>query len=156
MSKTRTRLAAGAIGIGAMASLVAMLPKLEGTILRGYRDPIGIVTACVGHTRTAVLGRPYTAVECDRLLRSDLAVHAAGVAACVAVPLTQNEQAAYISLAFNIGVGAFCRSTLVARLNRYEYGAACAEISKWNKAGGRVLPGLVRRRAIERALCEAM
>lgn len=73
---------------------------------------------------------------------------------CVKVPLHQREYDAYVSLAYNIGSGAFCNSTLVRKLNGGDYAGACAEITRWNMAGGRVLQGLVNRRAKERAQCE--
>jgi lysozyme len=72
----------------------------------------------------------------------------------VTVPLFQYEFAAFVSLAYNIGVGAFCGSTLVKKLNAEDYAGACAEISKWNKFKGKPLLGLTRRRAEERAICE--
>lgn len=73
---------------------------------------------------------------------------------CVTVPLHQHELDAYVSLAYNIGPTAFCNSTLVKKLNTNDYAGACAEISKWNRQGGRVLQGLVNRRAAERAMCD--
>lgn len=73
---------------------------------------------------------------------------------CVKVPLSQNEYDAFISLSYNIGSQAFCGSTLVRKLNARDYAGACAEISRWNRQGGKVLQGLVNRREKERALCE--
>lgn len=73
---------------------------------------------------------------------------------CVKVPLHQYEYDAYVSLEYNIGPHAFCTSTLVRKLNAGDYAGACAEISRWNKAGGRVVKGLVIRRAAERQKCE--
>jgi lysozyme len=64
------------VGAGCCAILLNYVPQFEGTILRGYKDPIGIVTACTGHTKTAVLGRPYTPAECEELLQVDLIKHA--------------------------------------------------------------------------------
>ncbi|MBE5527621.1 glycoside hydrolase family 24, partial [Laribacter hongkongensis] len=73
---------------------------------------------------------------------------------CVRVPLHQYEYDAFVSLAYNIGSGAFCSSTLVRKLNAGDYAGACAEIDRWIYAGGKRLPGLVKRRAEERARCE--
>lgn len=123
--------------------------------MRGYRDPIGIVTACSGHTKTAVLGRPYTVEECNQLLDQDLAEHAAGAMACINVPTSTGERAAYVSFAFNVGVGAFCKSTMARKLNAGDHKAACDELMRWTRAGGRELPGLVTRRETERDLCLA-
>lgn len=73
---------------------------------------------------------------------------------CIHVPLQNYEAAALVSFVFNVGERKFCRSTLARRINRGELPAACAELDKWIYAKGRKLPGLVNRRAQERALCE--
>lgn len=143
-----------AVGVSCAALLLSVVPKFEGVILRGYKDPIGIVTACAGHTATAVLGRAYTPAECEKLLADDLVSHAEGVNACVQVPLTTGQRAAFVSFAFNVGTSAFCSSTMARKLNAGDYAGSCAELSRWTKAAGRDLPGLVKRRAAERALCE--
>lgn len=143
------------VGASTAALLLAYVPKFEGVILRGYADPIGIVTACAGHTKTAVLGRPYTPAECTELLEHDLVEHADGVLECT--PALQGQTyrlAAVTSFAFNVGVAAYCKSSMAKRFNRGDYSGGCAEMSRWIYAGGRVLPGLVTRRATERALCE--
>lgn len=142
------------VGAGAAAMLLSIVPQFEGMVLRGYKDPIGIVTACAGHTKTAILGRPYTRAECAALLEQDLVEHAKGLQQCVKVPLNAGQTAAFVSFTYNVGVGAFCRSTMVRKLNAGDYEGACNELPKWTKAGGRVLPGLVKRRAAEQAICE--
>ena len=86
------------------------------------------------------------------LLR-DLNSHSAGISKCITAPLHQHEFDAYSSLAYNIGVGAFCKSTLVRKLNAGDYAGACSEILRWNKVGGRVLRGLVNRRQAEYNTC---
>lgn len=124
-------------------------------MLRGYKDPIGIVTACAGHTKTAMLGKPYTKPECEALLASDLVEHAEGVLKCTPVLRGRTYQlAAAVSLAYNIGVGAYCKSTAARQFNAGNFAEACAAFELWNKAGGQVLPGLVSRRQTERAICE--
>lgn len=142
------------VGAACAASLLTCVPKFEGVVLRGYKDPIGIVTACTGHTATAVLGRAYTIEECDQLLLSDLMKHAEGVKACVKKPLTTYQLAASVSFAFNVGVNKFCDSTMARKFNNGDMAGACAELSKWTKAGGQIMSGLVKRRAIERSMCE--
>lgn len=143
------------IGAGCTAALCNFLPTVEGTIYRGYKDPIGIVTACTGHTLTAVLGRPYTPAECESLLVMDLIDHAEPVLKCTPglrsqpYPLT-----AAISFTFNVGEHAYCNSTMARKFNAGDIAGACAELSKWIYAGGKVLPGLVTRREKERAICE--
>lgn len=108
---------AAIVGPAAAGMLLVQVPKLEGTILRGYKDRVGIVTACAEHTKTAVLGRPYTPAECEQLLDQDLAEHATGVMRCITVPTTAGERAAFVSFGFNVGIGAFCRSTMARKLN---------------------------------------
>lgn len=149
----RSKLAA-LIGAPAAAAVMLCVPRFEGEILRGYKDPIGIVTACVGHTRTAVLGKPYTHEQCQALLESDLAETAQGVMACTHYPLTTGQKAAFTSFAFNVGYPAYCRSGVARKANAGDVEGSCAELSKWVYAGGHVLPGLVKRRETERAMCE--
>jgi lysozyme len=72
---------------------------------------------------------------------------------CIKVPISQGEFEAYVSLTYNIGSGAFCRSTLVKKLNTYDYQGACKEILKWSYFKGKQLPGLVKRRNEEYRLC---
>ena len=164
------------VGAGCCGLLLSYVPQFEGVILRGYTDPIGIVTACVGHTKTAVLGRPYTKEECESLLVEDLVVHAEGVLRCT--PILRNrpyQLAAATSFTFNIGLGNYCRSTTARRFNAGDFAGGCKAMNE-NDAGGQqwvyaektpgackhprtadcvVLPGLVTRRKTERALCEA-
>lgn len=143
------------VGAAASAALIEFVPQVEGMILRGYRDPIGIVTACAGHTKTAMLGRAYTLEQCHVLLDEDLAEHANGISKCVDMGrLTQGQRAAFVSFAYNVGTGAFCNSTLAKLARAGDVMGACAQLSRWTYAGGKQLPGLVKRRAAERAMCE--
>lgn len=144
------------VGAACAAALITCVPKFEGTVLRGYKDPIGIVTACTGHTQSAVLGRPYTEAQCAQFLNDDLVQHADGVAACVNAPMTYYQRAAFISFAFNVGTAKFCGSTMAKLANADNMPAACAQLSRWVYAGtpAKPLPGLVTRRAYERQLCE--
>jgi lysozyme len=90
----------------------------------------------------------------QRLLDEVDSVYAQGVRNCITVPMYQHEFSASVSLTYNIGVKAFCGSTVAKRFNAGDYAGACAAFDMWNKQGGRVLPGLVKRRAEERAVCE--
>ena len=141
------------IGAGAVAAVVPLVVFFEGEIRHGYKDPVGIVTACVGHTETAKIGKTYTKLECEYLLYHDLLKHTDALD-CIKVPLNENQKAALLSFSFNVGNDAFCKSTLVKRANKGDLMAACAQLSRWTHAGGKELPGLVKRRAAERALCE--
>ena len=155
----------GAIGVGAAALALALVPVFEGTVRTGYRDIAGVVTACAGHTATAVFGRRYTDEQCRALLDSDLTRHAQGLPGCVPgfAALPDHVRAATLSWAFNVGTGAACGSTLVRRLNAGDAAGACAELSRWTYVRGRncaapewsgFCGGIVRRRAAERAMCE--
>jgi lysozyme len=150
------------VGTLTASILLSYVPLFEGTILRGYRDPIGIVTACTGHTKTAILGRPYTADECRQLLDQDLIEHAVPVLTCVPELAGHPYQlASAISFAFNVGVSKFCNSTTARRFKSGNWISACRALNEkdngrpqWVFADGVILPGLVTRRAIERELCE--
>lgn len=155
MKPAAKRTLQASVGASAAALLLSYVPRFEGVVLRGYKDPIGIVTACAGHTKTAVLGRPYTPGECSSLLDSDLVEHADGVLACTPGLKGQTYRlAAATSFAFNVGVAAYCKSSMARKFNAGDYAGACAEFSRWVYAGGRQLPGLVKRRETERAMCE--
>lgn len=146
---------AALVGAPCCALLISYVPQFEGRILRGYKDPIGIVTACVGHTATAVLGKPYTPQECEQLLQADLVEHLEGVLACTPeLKGRTGPLAAAGSFAFNVGTGAYCSSTMARKFKAGDFAGACAELSRWTYAGGTQLPGLVTRRASERAICE--
>ena len=143
------------IGAAAAALAVSTVAYYEGTVLRSYRDPVGIVTACTGHTGPELkMGQTYTRQQCEDMLYKDLAKHADALA-CVSQPLTDGQRAAFVSFAFNVGEGAFCGSTLVRKANAGDIDGACAELSRWIYAKGKQLPGLIKRRAAERQLCEA-
>ena len=150
---SRAKLAAK-IGAGATALAVPLVMLYEGTRLQSYRDPVGIVTACVGHTGPELrMGQSYTKEQCETMLYGDLLKHADALN-CIKTPLAENQKAAFLSFAFNVGNGAFCKSTLARKANAGDLMGACAELSRWVMAGGRELPGLVKRRAAERELCE--
>lgn len=142
------------VGAGAAALTVPLVRHYEGTVFSTYRDPVGIITACTGHTGPELrMGQTYTKEQCEEMLYKDLAKHADALS-CVRQPLTDGQRAAFLSFAFNVGDDAFCRSTLVHKANAGDINGACAELSRWTYASGKQLSGLVRRRAAERQLCE--
>ena len=149
----RQRLAAK-IGAGAVALVLPVVMLYEGTVLRSYVDPVGIVTACTGHTGPELrMGQTFTKEQCETMLYGDLLKHADALN-CIKTPLADNQKAAFLSFAFNVGSSAFCKSTLARKANAGDLMGACAELSRWVMAGGRELSGLVKRRAAERQLCE--
>ena len=142
------------IGAGAVAMVLPVVLLYVGTVHSTYKDPIGVVTACTGHTGPELrMGQTFTKEQCETMLYGDLLKHADALN-CIKTPLADNQKAAFLSFAFNVGNGAFCSSTLVRKANTGDMPGACAELSKWVYAGGKQLPGLVKRRAAERAMCE--
>jgi lysozyme len=130
-----------------------LIKKFEGLRLRAYRCPAGVWTIGYGHTKTAKRGQVITEAEADRLLREDLHVFERGVLdALGGAPTTENQFSAMVSLAFNIGLGAFRRSKVLALHKAGKTAEAARAFANWRKAGGKVLPGLVRRRAAEAKL----
>lgn len=126
----------------------------------GYRETAYIpvandkITIGFGTTEGVKPGDKITPPKALKRALDDVSKFEGAIRACVAVPLHQHEYDAFVSLAYNIGPSAFCGSALVRKLNAGDYAGACAEISRWVYQGGRVLQGLVNRRAHERAMCE--
>ncbi len=147
----KARLAAVALAISVGG--VALIKGHEGLVQRSYVDPVGVVTACYGHTATARLGQTFSREACDALLRQDLKVAEAAVRRHVKVPIAQPTYDALVSFTFNVGEGNLRSSTLLRKLNAGDIRGACLELDRWVYAKGRKLPGLVTRRADERNLC---
>lgn len=146
-----------AMGGGAIAIAAAMLgghDGLEGRRYVAYRDVAGVITVCDGYTgKDIVPGRRYTDAECDALLNKDLARVKAQVDPLIKVSISETERAALYSFAYNVGPGAFARSTLLKKLNAGDHAGACNELKRWTYAGGKQWKGLVTRREIEREVC---
>jgi lysozyme len=139
---------------GALLLIAAkFIAPFEGLFTHAYLDPVGIPTICYGHIEGVKLGQKMTKEECGKLLASDLPKYDARMMACIKRPISNNQHIAFLSFSYNVGTGAFCSSTLVRKLNAGDSVGACNQLPRWNRAGGRVLPGLVKRRAAERSLC---
>lgn len=142
---------AGAAGVIAAAGALAYY--FEGEHRKVYIDPVGIPTVCVGETgRAVVLGKTYTPEECARLYVDSLNIAARHVEKCTP-DVPDGMKPALISFTFNVGGGAYCRSTLARKANAGDMVGACKELLRWTYAGGRQLPGLVARRKAEADLC---
>lgn len=129
------------------------LKQWEGLRLAAYQDSGGVWTIGYGHTGQDVYrGKTITAAEAESLLVADVARFERAVDGAVKVPLSDNQFGALVSLAFNIGEGAFARSTLVKKLNAGDYDAVPAQLARWVYAGGKRVQGLVNRRAAEAGL----
>lgn len=138
------------------AAALSLVKSFEGFEPKWYRDPVGIWTIGYGHTDAA--GSPKYATSkglvlteggATEILARDLDQYAAAVERTVKVPLNDNQFGALVSWCYNVGPGAVGKSTLVRKLNAGDYASVPAELAKWNKAGGKTLKGLVRRRAAE-------
>lgn len=155
--KTRVLAAAasGAIVLGTAGA--GLIQSSEGLRYAVYKDPVGIPTVCWGHTDPNLrLGQTYSYNECVILFRSDVFQHQKalyGPTNCIkSATLSHNQSDALTSIAFNLGVPKFCGSTLAKKVAHRDYAGAALEFPKWKYAGGKVLPGLVTRRANEQKL----
>ena len=135
-----------------------LVKSFEGCKLTAYRDPIGIWTIGYGTTARAGLGiiptggMTITQAEADQLLADGLNKFADQIRPMITADLNDNQFGACVSLAYNVGVYGFGRSTVLEKINDGDYSKAADAILLWNKAGGKVLKGLVRRREAERKL----
>lgn len=140
--------AAGATGI----------QQQEGTVHKVYLDAVHVPTVCSGHTGPELtrvdVGRLYSDDDCAELLREDVHTAERAVGRLVTVPITQNQFDALVDFTFNLGEGNLAGSTLLRKANAGDCQGAAAEFPKWDKAKGRRLSGLTKRRAWERSLYE--
>lgn len=136
----------------AAESAMEFVKEWEGCRLKAYKCPAGIWTIGYGHTGGVQGGERITEERAEELLAEDLKSVQRRLAPAVEVPITAGQAAALLSLAFNVGVGAVTGSKLLRRLNQGLPEAAADEFLDWTRAGGRELPGLVRRRRAERDL----
>lgn len=151
MDGKKLRMGAGALGIS--ATLLVSIALNEGYRGEAYKDAIGVATVGYGETKGVTMKSKTTPDRALIQLLSSANRHANDIRQCISVPLYQHEFDAYVSLAYNIGAKNFCRSTLVKKLNTGDYKGACTEIRRWNKAGGKVLSGLTKRREQEYRTC---
>lgn len=132
---------------------IELIKSFEGLQLESYQDSVGVWTIGYGHTGGDVKhGQHINEEQAEELLRKDLATAEKGVADAIHTEITDNQFAASVSLAFNVGVSAFKHSSIVKMINAGDTEAAADRFLLFNKAGGVVLPGLVRRRKAEREL----
>lgn len=140
---------------------IEFIRQLEGEKLTAYPDIVGIWTIGVGHTgfvdgKPVARGMAITKEKSKELLTADLKRFESAVNDAVKVTLKQNQFDALVSLAFNIGEGAFARSTLVNKLNAGDKKGAAEQFLVWKNAGGRVSQGLLNRRQKEKAMFEVV
>lgn len=127
--------------------------SFEGYFPKAYLDPIGVLTIGWGHTNhhepKFSAGEVWSREKCEEVFRKDMRLFEDEVKRQVKVPLTQGQFDALVSFTYNCGGGNLSKSSLLRKLNAGDYEGAAQQFQYWNKAGGRVLPGLTRRRAAE-------
>ena len=131
--------------------MLKQIAEWEGVELTAYKDPVGVLTIGIGHT--AMAGEPdvwpgmrITREQAFEILDRDIRKFSDGVEALLDRKPTQYQFDAMVSLAFNIGLGGFKRSTVLRLFNAGDLIGAAEAFKMWNKAGGKILRGLVRRR----------
>lgn len=168
---------AGVIGsVAAAAALFVLVPKEESgrqvkatvntdqtvtvqhiagkQYLDAYLDIVKVPTACDGITKGVKIGMRFTPAQCNDLLEEELVAHAEPIIRCVpALKGRTNQAVAAVSLSYNIGAAGVCKSSIAKLWNAGQWRAGCDRFPLFNKAGGRVIKGLVNRRARERAIC---
>lgn len=155
-SSLRARISA-AIGGGAIAIATVMLSGnggLEGREYVPYKDVVGVITVCDGHTgKDIILNKRYSDAECDALTKADLERIAKQVNPSIKVKTTEMQLAAIYSFSYNVGANAFIKSTMLKKLNAGDYAGACDELKRWVYAGGKKWKGLMNRRDVEYEIC---
>ena len=135
-----------------MNPAVPIIKEFEGCKLKAYKCPADVWTIGYGHTDGVKEGDEITQQEADRLLASDVDLFTSGVKRLVTSDINPNQLGALVSFAFNLGLGNLRHSTLLKLVNAGDFVGAANQFPRWNKAGGKVLPGLVRRRKAEKQL----
>ncbi|EKK5925231.1 lysozyme [Enterobacter hormaechei] len=136
---------------------IALIKQFEGCKLTAYQDSVGVWTIGYGWTQP-VDGKPIRAgmtikqETAERLLKTGLVSYESDVSRLVKVGVTQGQFDALVSFMYNLGARSLSTSTLLRKLNAGDYAGAADEFLRWNKAGGKVINGLTRRREAERAL----
>lgn len=133
---------------------IALIKRFEGFRREAYRDAAGVWTIGYGHTGRAAPppvtpGMTITPEEGEAILKADLEVFIAEISPLIETGLTANQFSALVSFAFNVGSANFARSSVLRAVNEGRLDDVPGRLALWNKAGGRVLRGLVRRRMAE-------
>lgn len=136
----------------AAAGLIAVVAQFEGKSNDPYLDIVNVATVCFGETNVPM--RRYSDAECEEMLAESLAGYGAAV-------LKRNPELrghdpqllAAVSLSYNVGPAAYNRSTVAKRFSAGDWKGACDAFLRFNRAGGRVVAGLTKRRQKEREIC---
>lgn len=147
MITLRKKVAAGAAAV-VIATATPFIAKWEGLETTAYRDIVGVPTVCYGETRGVKMGDTYTKEQCMEMLKVAVGEYYSKIEPCMTnkdIPV--GVQASLLELAYNVGTGATCKSTMMRLANQGKYKEACKELDKWVKAGGQTVRGLQNRRA---------
>ena len=134
---------------------IELIRHFEGCRFDAYLCPAGVWTIGYGHTAGVKEGDSIDQEAAEAFLIEDLETFEQAVTRLVEVPLTQQQFDALVSWTFNLGAGNLAESTLLKKLNNYQYAEVPEQMMRWVRAGGKVLEGLVRRRAAEAALFQS-
>ena len=134
---------------------LALIKKFEGCRLEAYRCSANVLTIGYGHTGGVLETDVITQDDADKLLEEDIAKFEKYVNDNVTVELNQSQFDALVAWTFNLGVGNLRQSTMLRKLNEGDYQSVPSEMNRWNKAGGKTLDGLIRRRKAEGLLFES-
>ena len=143
----KKKVAAGAAAV-VIATATPFIAKWEGLETTAYRDIVGVPTVCYGETRGVKMGDTYTKEQCMDMLKVAVGDYYRKIEPCMTnkdIPV--GVQASLLELAYNVGTGAACKSTMMKLANQGKYKEACRELDKWVKAGGQTVRGLQNRRA---------
>lgn len=130
-----------------------LVAQFEGLKLKAYLDMAGIPTICYGETMDVSLGDVKSKKECDTMLAARITYFALEVDASINTHLSERTHAALASWAYNVGVGAMQKSTLVKLANQGDMRGACNQLLRWDNVKGQKVRGLTLRRQKERGLC---
>jgi len=133
---------------------LSLIKKFEGCELKAYRCAANVLTIGYGSTKGVTEDMEITQEEAETLLQEEMHEYEGYINNMVKVPLEQHQFDAMVSWVFNLGSGNLSSSTLLRVLNEGKYEEVPEQILRWNKAGGKVLDGLVRRRTAESLLFE--
>ena len=151
MISVRNRTLALASTLSISLAGIAFIQSEEGTEYEAYLDSVRVPTICTGSTKNVFIGQKATLQECEQRLQEDTTYAGKAVQRLVQRKLTQQQYDTLVSFVFNVGAGAFSRSTMLRYINANQCEAAGAEFLKWDRAGGKRIKGLTKRRARESA-----
>ena len=135
---------------------IALIKHFEGCELKAYKCPAGVWTIGYGHTKDVLENDEWSEAHANHMLEVELEEYENYVNTSVTAPLSQDQFDALVSWTYNLGGGNLKSSTMLKVLNAGNYDDVPAQIKRWNKAGGKVLDGLVRRREAEAKLFQGL